>query len=296
MPLFAIQWALIVCNILSSITALPGVLYAVDSDQFHAAMERFFDKMPNPSDQKLLKLMMKFLFGGLLFVYILGIFAGFYCPTPVIGYMFGAGNFLRVGYIGLWMMNAETYAMTGFGGQLKVILVVQSVLGIVILACTYISSGNADYQAYAAAMAADAEGKWDADAFYIKFIFGIHAFFTLTGLPGLIAPGFAIKQYITVESKLPADKAGMLTLEFLMGFQQLAILTIQIFGAVMLWYAPSIDVIALYWQPTGIFFIITIFCYNILNADAYGFDRTPMLVFFFLNAFTMGVSFMALMA
>ena len=31
------------------------------------------------------------------------------------------------------------------------------------------------------------------------------------------------------------------------------------------------------------------------NAEEYGFDRAPMLVFFFLNAFTMGVSFAALM-
>ena len=178
------------------------------------------------------------------------------------------------------------------------ILVIQSVLGLVILGCTYLSSGNEEYQAYAADMAVNAVAKWDTDAFYIKFILGIHAFFTLTGLPGLLAPGFAIKQYITVESKLPSDKSGQLILEFLMGFQQLAILMIQIFGAVMMWYmyAPSIDVIALYWQPTGLFFIVTIFCYNILNADDYGFDRTPMLVFFFLNAFTMGVSLMALMA
>ena len=255
---------------------------------------RFYDKMPT-SDLPLLKLMMKFLFGALLFVYILGICAGIYCPTPEIGYMFGIGNFLRVGYILMWMSNAEQWAMMGMGGGLKIVLIVQSVLGAIILACTFISSGNAEYQSYAADMATDAAAKWATDGFYSKFILGIHSFFTLTGIPGLLAPGFAIKQYIPVDSKRPTDKVNNLSLEFLMGFQQLAVLMIQIFGAIMILYSPSIDVVALYWLPTGLFFIITIFCYNILNAEAYGFDIAPMLVFFFLNAFTMGVSFAALM-
>ena len=121
MPLFAIQWALVVCNVISSLTAIPGVVFGVETDQFHSSMERFFDRMPAASDQKLLKLMMKFLFGGLLFVYILGIFAAFYCPTVIIGYMFGAGDFLRVALILVWIYaDAEKYAMTGFGNQLKV--------------------------------------------------------------------------------------------------------------------------------------------------------------------------------
>ena len=48
--------------------------------------------------------------------------------------MFGIGNFLRVGYILMWMSNAEQWAMMGMGGGLKIVLIVQSVLGAIILA------------------------------------------------------------------------------------------------------------------------------------------------------------------
>lgn len=293
--MFAIQWALLVCNIISSLTVIPPVIFDVKSEKFHESIGRFFDKMPSDQDMPLLKLMMKFQFGALLFVYLLGIFAAVYAPATVVGYVFGAGNFLRVLYIVYFKSDAERFAMSGFGNMMNTILIVQSVLGCIIIACTYISSGNAEYQAFAADMAASAEAKWDTDRSYIYYILGVHGFFTLTGLPGLFAPAMAIKQYITVESKMPTDKMGQIILEFTMGFQQLAVLMIQIFGVVVLWYAPSIDVIAIFWQPTGLFFVVTIFIHNILKAEEYGFERMPMLVFLILNTYTMGVSAAALM-
>jgi hypothetical protein len=80
------------------------------------------------------------------------------------------------------------------------------------------------------------------------------------------------------------------------GFQQLAVVMIQIFGGVMLWYGPSIDGIAIFWMFAAAFFTLIIFCFNILYADDYGFDRIPMLVFLILNVFVAGASFMALYA
>ena len=37
MPMFAISWALVVCNAISSLTAIPAVLYGVDDEKFTAA-------------------------------------------------------------------------------------------------------------------------------------------------------------------------------------------------------------------------------------------------------------------
>lgn len=294
--MFAISYALIICNLISCIPSLPAVLFPVDGAKFNETMERFFEKMPNEMDQPLLKLLMKFQFGGLTFLYLLGAVAGYFCPTVIIGYMFAGGNFARVAFLLLKMSDTESWAMAGFKGKtLYAILGVQAVLGTIIAYCTYLSSTNADYQAYAATMAADADAKWGTDYGYMMFLFIIHGFFTLTGLPGLFAPGFAIKNYVTVESKLPMGKPENIILEFVMSFQQLAILMIQIFGAVMVYYAPSVDGIAYYWLVAGLYFTTSIFCFNILNAEKYGFDMLPMLVFMFLNVFTMGASFSALL-
>jgi len=294
--MFAIEWALIVCNVISTLTTLPAMIFGVDSEKYHAYTERFFDKMPSAQDLPLLKLMMKFQFYAMFSLYVLGIFAGFYCATPVIGYMFGAGNFFRVIYFA-WIIygDAQKFAFTGMNAkQLNIILGVQSVLGLVILGCTYLSSQNEEYQAAMAEMAAAAAGKWDDYGFYLTFVLSMHGFFTLVQLPGVIAPGFAIKNYITVESKLPTDKGSNYVLEFVMGFQQLIILLTQVFGAVMLWYSPVIDPIAIFWMIFGgIYFTVTIFSFNIINADAYGFDRVPMMIFMVLNTFVAGASFQA---
>ena len=95
---------------------------------------------------------------------------------------------------------------------------------------------------------------------------------------------------------LPHAKESNIVLEFSMGFQQLAVLMIQAFGAVMLWYSPSIDGLATFWLCAVPYFTVLIFCFNIIHADKYGFDRVPMLVFMSLNLFVMGASFMALFA
>ena len=294
--MFAIQYALIICNAVSCLPALPAIIHAVDSDKFHTGMEKFFATMPNAQDQPLLKLMMKFQFGALSMVYVLGIFAGIYCPTVLVGYMFATGNVVRIAYFLFQMYgDATRWAMAGFNAQqLNKILILQALLGAAMFACTYISSANADYQAFVGTMADSAAAKMDTDRAYIIFICSVNGFFMLTTLPGILAPGFAIKNYITVEAKLPVDKGANTVMEFTMGFQQLALFLQLGFGIVMLYAAPSIDVIALFWCLASAFYVTTVFFYNILNAEAYGFDRMPMLVFLTLNVFTAGVSFMAL--
>merc|ERR1712196_212573 len=133
---------------------------------------------------------MKFQFYAMFALYVLGIFAGFYCATPIIGYMFGAGNFIRVIYFVLTMYgNAEKFAFSGMNAkQLNLILGVQSVLGVVICVCTYLSSQNEDYQTAMTEMAAAAVGKWDDRGFFLTCLLVMHGFFTVVQLPGVIAP------------------------------------------------------------------------------------------------------------
>ena len=46
----------------------------------------------------------------------------------------------------------------------------------------------------------------------------------------------------------------------------------------------------------GAYFTVYIFSYNIINAEAYGFDRVPMIVFLILNTWVAGASFQAYFA
>ena len=294
---FAIQYGLIISNCISCIPAVPFIIQPVDSDKFHEALSAFFYVMPAASDLPLLKLMMKFQFVALFALYVLGVFAGIYVPAVTVGYMFALGNLLRVAYFGVLMLDTEKFVMSGMKKeQLRKILIIQTVLAVVMFGCTLLSSMSAEYQAFAAGMADDASSKWETDGFYIKFLFAAHAFFALTSVPGFLAPSMAIKQYIPIELMLPHAKESNIVLEFSMGFQQLAVLMIQAFGAVMLWYSPSIDGLATFWLCAVPYFTVLIFCFNIIHADKYGFDRVPMLVFMSLNLFVMGASFMALFA
>ena len=257
------------------------------------------DKLPSAQDLPLLRLMMKFQFLALFALYILGVFAGIFCATPVVGYMFAIGNFVRVAYFAATIFgNAQKFAYSGMSRkQLNIILIVQTVLGVVILAATYCSAQSAEYQTAMKTMADEAAGKWETQGFYIKFVLVMHGFFTFVQIPGVVAPNFAIKNYITVESKLPTEKGASAVLEFVMGFQQLVILMLQIMGGVMLWYSPVIDPIALFWMIFGgAYFTVYIFSYNIINAEAYGFDRVPMIVFLILNTWVAGASFQAYFA
>ena len=128
--MFAIGWALVVSNVISCIPTIPAIVFPVNSEKFESYAAKFFDKMPSAQDLPLLNLMMKFQFGALFALYVLGVFAGIYCPTTLIGYMFAAGNLVHVLYFGFNIYgDAEKMAMSGMSAkQLNIILIVQSVL------------------------------------------------------------------------------------------------------------------------------------------------------------------------
>ena len=115
-------------------------------------------------------------------------------------------------------------------------------------------------QAYVSGMEAASTAKWAEHGFYLKFLLCMHGFFTLVQVlcvavprvrvnthsnslthslthslarwckqvPGVVSPTMALKNYVTNHAKLPTDKQATLLLEFTMGFQQLAILMIQV--------------------------------------------------------------------
>lgn len=292
--MFAIQWALVVCNCISCIPAIPAFLYKVDSDKFHVSVAAFFGEggMPLEKDQPIIKLLFKFLFYGLTGIYVLGIFAGFYAPAVIVGYAFAIGNLARVGYIGIKYLDAETWAMGNFSKkQIGLICAVQLTLGVIIATCTFISSGNEEYQAFAADMAADAEAKWDEEGFYCKLIFGAGIFFTVFQMPPVIAPGFAIKQFQPVEEKQATDKGSVAVVDFVFAFQALTILMTQALVATFIWFAPSPFGIAVWCLVFYVlYYPILVFCPVILNADYYGMDPVPMLVFLIMNVLLGGAS------
>jgi len=298
--MFAIQWALVVCNIISCLPAIPSFIFKIDSDKYHGAVSAFFNEgvmatIPE-KDHPFIKLLFKFLFTGLAGLYILGIFAGFAAPAVWVGYAFAIGNFTRVLYIAVKYLDGDNWVKGGFSNQqIGRICIIQFVLGVVIAGCTFLSSTNAEYQAFADEMAEAAEAKWDTDGFYCKLIFGMGIFFVVFQIPPVIAPGFALKQFQPVEEKQATDKQSLIILDFIMGFQALSILMTQALVAVFVWFMPSVDGLAL-WCLLFYTLYYPIFVFNpvILGGDFYGMDKVPMLIFLIMNVFLGGASLLAL--
>lgn len=297
--MFAIQWALVVCNLISCIPAIPAFIYNVRTDKFDEATKAFFsgyDTIPS-KDLPIIKLLFKFLFIGLAGIYILGIFAGFYAPAVEVGYAFAIGNFVRVGYIVYkYFQPGDVWVMSGISNQqVGKICIIQVVLGVVIAGCTFLSSMDDDYQAFAAEMASAAAEKWDEDGAYCKVIFGMGVFFTIFQLPPVLAPGMAIKQFQPVEEKQATDKQSVLVVEFVMAFQALSILLTQALVAVFVWYMPSVTGLAIWCVIFyTLYYPIFVFCPVLLEADYYGMDRLPMMIFLIMNVFLGGMSFQVL--
>lgn len=295
--MFAIQWALIVCNAISCLPAIPAFIYKIDSDKFHDSVSAFFAEggMPSAKDQPVIKLIFRFLFISLVGIYVLGIFAGIYAPAVVVGYAFATGNLFRVVYIGVKYLDTNTWVLGGFSNQqIGRICVIQLVLGIVIAVCTLVSSQNAEYQAFAADMAANAAAKWGDEAFILKMIFGAGIFFTIFQAPPVIAPDFAWKQFQPVVEKQATDKGAIAAINFAFAFQALAILMTQALVAIFVWYAPSaygISVWCLIFYT--LYYPIFVFIPSIMDADQYGMDRLPFIVFMILNVFLGGLAAVA---
>lgn len=295
--MFAIQWALIVCNVISCIPGIPAFIYAVDSEKFHASVSAFFAEgaMPLEKDQPIIKLLFKFLFIGLAGIYVLGIFAGFYAPAVAVGYAFATGNLLRVAFIAAKYFQTESWAMGGYSDkQIGRICAIQLTLGLIIGGCTLLSSMNEEYQAFAADLAADAATKWETDGLYCKVIFGMGVFFTVFQLPPVLMPSFAWKQFQPVVEKQPTDKGSLAVVDFIFAFQALSILMTQALVATFVWFAPSVDGIGIWWTIFGtLYYPIFVFNPVILTADYYGMDRLPMIVFLMINVFLGGMSALA---
>jgi len=291
--MFAIQWALVICNVVSCLPAIPAFIYPIDSEKFHDAVGRFFDgSMPLEKDQPIIKLLFRFLFYGLTGIYVLGIFAGFYAPAVWVGYAFAIGNFLRVAFIGIKYADAETWALGNFSKkQIGLICIIQTVLGLVIAGCTFLSSTNEEYLAFAEEMADAAEAKWGTDGFFCKLIFGAGIFFTVFQLPPVLAPAMAFKQFQPVEAKQATDKGSIAVIDFVFAFQALTILMTQALVATFVWYAPAVEGLALWCFLFYVFYYpALVFCPVILKFDYYGMDPIPMLVFLIMNGLLGGVA------
>ena len=284
--MYAIQWGLIISGCISSIPALQATLMPDKS------IRKFMDVLPSPSFMKLLTLMHFNQFFGLLMVYALSIFCAIFCPLVPIGYMFAVGNMVRVVYImALIAVKGEQWETSGFKKKTVVMIcVIQTVLGAVIAACTYASSVDPAYLEYESSLKATAGDKKTA---YIYLVYGVSGLFAITQIPGFIAPGEVIKQYITNPKKMPSEAADKFALEFTVGFQQLILSMMQAFIVIIAALAPSTFVIALLWTILGST-NIPIFIFNIVNAEDYGFDLMPMCVFMTIIVFTTGASFISM--
>jgi hypothetical protein len=294
--MFAIQWALIVCNVISCLPGIPAYIYGVKSEKFHAAVERFFETMPLEVDQPIIKLLFKFLFIGLAGIYFLGIFAGIYAPAVWVGYAFAIGNLMRVGFIGVKYLDAEKWAYGAYSAkQIGIICAIQLTLGLIIGGCTLMSSMDDEYQAFAAEMAESAAAKWETDGVYCKTIFGAAIFFTVFQIPPVLMPTFALTQFQPVEEKQPKDKGSLAVVDFVFAFQALSILMTQALVAVFVWFMPSVDGIAMWCMIFyTLYYPIYVFCPVLLTADEYGMDRLPMMIFLIMNVFLGGMSCLAL--
>ena len=287
--MYAIQWGLIISGCISSVPALQATLMPDKS------IRKFMDVLPSPPFMKLLTLMHFNQFFGLLMVYALSVFCAIFCPLVVIGYMFAVGNMVRVVYImALIAVKGEQWETSGFSKKTVVMIcVIQTVLGAVIAACTYASSIDPEYLEYEASLKATAGEKFEEDKPYVYLIYAIGGLFSLTQIPGFISPATVLTQYITDKTKMPSDPKDKYALEFSTGFQQFVLAMFQIFTLAILTLAPSTFVVALVWTIAG-FTNIPIFIFNIVNAEDYGFDKMPMLIFMSIIAFVSGASFMTL--
>ena len=286
--MFAIQWGLIISGCISSIPALQAIIAPGKS------LRTLQDVLPSPSAMKIITLMQFNLFFALGWVYALSIFCAFFCPLISIGYMFATGNMVRVIYIMVQISFDKRWETSNFSKKgIITICIIQTILGVAIAACTYASSIDPEYLEYEASLKATAGEKFEEDKPYVYLIYAIGGLFSLTQIPGFISPATVLTQYITDKTKMPSDPKDKYALEFSTGFQQFVLAMFQVFTLAILTLAPSTFVVALVWTIAG-FTNIPIFIFNIVNAEDYGFDKMPMLIFMSIIPFVSGASFMTL--
>jgi len=288
--MFAIQWGLIISCILSSITGISGVFNP------EATMDRFFGEGLAPSGP-IFSVNFRMLFASLIFLYSLNLLIAVYCPFVSLAYMLCAGNMIRVFYIVLvYMVNPEKMALLAFaegGKMLKLICVVQTVLAIVIGVCAYISSGDADYIAYAAELAAAAS---DADfGPYTYFVYTICFIGMLTRLSQIFKPTDGIARLLANgKDDLPSDKGDLVRLEFAAGFYALNLVMLWVFVIAMLYLTPVLTPVVYFF--TGLCgLVVVLMAYAVVNAAELRMAVLPLAIFLAIISIMFGASVLALL-
>lgn len=287
MVFFAIQWGLVVSAVISSITAVRGIFSTQDT------MAQFFGETFPVGLIFEWNTRMQFL--SLLVIYVLNIFVAVWCPLPVLGYMLAAGNLIRVVYVLSFAFSPEKLALMGMPADakmLKIICALQTVLGLVIAGCTYLSAQNADFVAYADGLTAAA-----ADADFGPFVYFVYVFCAIGiigRIPQLISPKAGMARFMARgEDGLPADKGKMAVLEFTFGFQAVNFLLTWSFLLVVLYYTPTILPVAYFLAGVSFVFIFMM-GRTIMDAQEMGFGFPQLIFFLTLIAFMFGASLLTL--
>jgi hypothetical protein len=282
MPLFAIQWGLIVTCALSSVTGLSGAINP------KATIARFFgDSFPNGD---LFQWNTKMQFLSLLVVYSLNIIVALSCPYANLAYMLAAGNMIRVIWIVVnFLTDAEKLAYMGFkedGKMLKIICGVQSVLAVVIVVCAYVSSTNPDYQVMIDAL--EAPGDFGPYTYFVYFFCGVGI---LGRIPQVIMVKKAMARFMkNGEEGLPTDKGEIAVLEFSFGFTALNFLLIWSFMLAIFFATPTVFPIALFMLILCGPIFMPQMVWTLVNLDSLGFALPPMIFFLLLLAIMFGAS------
>lgn len=287
MVFFAIQWGLVVSALISSITAVRGVVKTQDT------MAQFFGETFPVGLIFEWNTRMQFL--SLLVIYALNIFVAVWCPLPVLGYMLAGGNLVRVVYVLSYAFSPEKLALMGMPSDakmLKIICGLQVVLGLVIAGCTYLSSQNADYVAYADGLSAAA-----ADADFGSFTYFVYVFCgigILSRLPSIVKPRLGMARFMARgEEGLPADKGKLTVLEFTFGFQAINFFLTWSFLLVVLYYTPTIVPVAGFLAGVCLTFM-PMMGGTIIDAQEMGFGYPQLIFFLSLIGVMFGASLLTL--
>jgi len=214
-------------------------------------------------------------------------------PFTTLAYLLALGNLLRVAFVLSFALNPEKIALMGMaenGKLLKVICGLQIVLGGVIAGCTYLSSQDEGYLAYAADLASSEPDFGN----YLYFAYVFCGIGVLGRLPQVINVRAGMARFMANgEAGLPSDKGKMTTLEFTFGFTAVNFLLTWAFVIVMVSYAPTVVPIAGFLTLVSLIFIF-VMARTILDAGELGFGVPQLLFFLVLISLMFGTSLLTL--
>lgn len=282
------QWGLVVSACLSSITAVRGL-----ADGQGTMVQFFGENFPVGA---IFEWNMKMQFLSLLVMYSLNIIVAAWCPIPILAYLLAAGYFIRIGFVLSFALNAEKVALMGMsenGKLLKIICVIQAVLGAVIAGCTYLSSQDDSYMAYVAGISSAAADAEFGTYLYFVYVFG--AIGILGRIPQIINVRTGMARFMAKgEGGLPTDKGKMTVLEFSFGFTAVNFLLTWSFVIFMMSYIPNVAPVATFMTAIGVVFIAQM-ARTLTEIADLGFALPPMIFFVVLISTMFGASLLALL-